>query len=184
MRPAARNVERVSRPSVMSCDRRGPASPAPARPALVLQRRLDDRLVDAPALVTADLQHEHVVRVVMHGEALRGGRRAGTRSPARESRDASQGRGSRARPPAPSDAAPAGRASRPRRARRPPAPRRDLREAARPPGDVLRVVAGRERRAVLDQPESRHPDRRSRRRAARRRRRRGGPSKRSPSSAR
>ena len=35
----------------------------------------------------------------------------------------------------------------------------DLREAPRAPGDVVRVVARRQRRAVLHQPERRHPDR-------------------------
>ena len=73
VRPAARHVEGVARLEREVVD--GGARVAElGGPALILQRQLEQRLVEPPALAAGDLEDEHVVRVVMHCEALRGGR--------------------------------------------------------------------------------------------------------------
>ena len=72
--PAAREVERVAglehevvaRLAVLA-ERR--------RVALVLERQLEQRVVDQPALLAGHLEDQHVVRVVVHREALRVARR-------------------------------------------------------------------------------------------------------------
>ena len=74
VRPAARDVERVPRLQGELVDGRADLAEL-RRPALVLQRQFEQRLVQPPALAARDLEDEHVVRVVMDREALGGGRR-------------------------------------------------------------------------------------------------------------
>ena len=69
----ARQVEAVARCSTASIS--GGSRPAahggpPVVPRLVAQRRLEHRRMDLPALLALDLQHEHVVDVVVIAESL------------------------------------------------------------------------------------------------------------------
>ncbi len=74
MEPAARQVERVAGPQDEVVGRLA-VLPERLRVALVLQRELEQRVVEEPALLAGDLEDEDVVRVVVHGEALRAARR-------------------------------------------------------------------------------------------------------------
>ena len=72
--PAARQVERVAGPQDEVVGRLA-VLPERLRVALVLQRELEQRVVEEPALLAGHLEDEHVVGVVVHGEALRAARR-------------------------------------------------------------------------------------------------------------
>ena len=74
MEPAARQVERVAGPQDEVVGRLA-VLPERLRVALVLQRELEQRVVEEPALLAGHLEDEHVVGVVVHGEALRAARR-------------------------------------------------------------------------------------------------------------
>ena len=65
MSPARRTSSSVGSPSLAER----------LRVALVLERELQERLVQEPALLACDLEDEHVMGVVVHGEALRASRR-------------------------------------------------------------------------------------------------------------
>ena len=69
MQPAAREVERVARAELELVGRRTVLAER-RRVALVLQRKLEQRVVETPALLARDLEHEDVVRVVVHPESL------------------------------------------------------------------------------------------------------------------
>jgi hypothetical protein len=74
VQPAAREVEHVARPQHPVLD--GLARLAQLRRVpLILQRQLERRLVHEPPLLTRDLEHEHVVRVVVNRQALSRSRR-------------------------------------------------------------------------------------------------------------
>ena len=68
--PAARQVERVAGLQRDVEDRLAGRAERRAV-ALVLQRQLEHRLVDEPALLARDLEREHLVRVVVDGQPLR-----------------------------------------------------------------------------------------------------------------
>src|SRR5215470_12047948 len=70
MEPAAREVERVTRAENEVVSRLAVGSEL-VRVALVLERQLEQRLVQQPALLAGDLQDQDVVRVVVDGEPLR-----------------------------------------------------------------------------------------------------------------
>ena len=74
MQEAAREIERVTGPQHRVDDRFLSRAPldrtAPVGPGLMAQRGRVDGLVDDPALLARDLQHEHVVDVVVVAEAL------------------------------------------------------------------------------------------------------------------
>ena len=74
VQPAAREVERVAGAQRQLEHRRAGLAER-RRPALRLQRQLEQRVVDPPVLLARDLEHEDVVRVVVDREALRAARR-------------------------------------------------------------------------------------------------------------
>ena len=69
VQPPAREVERASRTEDEIVDRLVVLAEG-RRVALVLERQLEQRLVQEPALLAGDLEDEHVVSVVVHREAL------------------------------------------------------------------------------------------------------------------
>ena len=73
MEEPARQVQRIARceddvQRRLTRRRRGLHLAAPLRPGLRAKRRLEHRLVHDPALLTGELEHEHVVQVVVRGE--------------------------------------------------------------------------------------------------------------------
>ena len=123
----------------------GPGVAERRRPALCLQRQLEQRLVHAPVLLAGDLEDEDVVRVVVDRRSPASGAACSTRSPGRRCRAPPRARGRSVRAAATCGGAPGARSS-----RRPRTPSRDAvrvghaGERLRPPGDVGRVVADSE----------------------------------------
>ena len=74
VQPPAGHVQHVARLQ-HEVEHRLPGLPQLRAIALVAERQLERRLVDEPALPACDLQAEHVVRVVVDGQALRAPRR-------------------------------------------------------------------------------------------------------------
>ena len=72
--PAAREVERVAG-AQRDVEHRLAGLAERRAVALILQRELQHRLVDEPALLARDLEREDLVRVVVHGQPLRAARR-------------------------------------------------------------------------------------------------------------
>ena len=155
--PPAREVERVAG-AEHEVVRRVAVLAECRRVALVLERQLEQRLVEEPALLARDLEHEHVVRVVVHGEALRAARRVvRVRLHGVAERLLEQAAEDGERVPA--------HVERLEDDRRPGLPlgedARDVHGARerRAPGDVAAVLADGELPAFADEPEGRIPDR-------------------------
>ena len=157
MQPAAREVERVACPEgQLQHGRSGLAERG--RPALRLQRQLQQRFVHPPVLLAGDLEHEDVVGVVVDGEPLRAAGRV-----VRVRLDAAA-QLLLERPAEPGERRPrvVERLEDDRRAvgeRRRHAVRvGDAQERFRPPRDVGRVRRLGDRAALLDQPEARRAE--------------------------
>ena len=153
--PAARQVHRVAG-AQRDVEHRLAGRAERRAVALVLQRQLEHRLVDEPALLAGDLERDHLVRVVVDRAAPASRAACSTRSPARGGRGTPRAGGSSGRAAARVvQALEHDRRAAPRTPRAPPHVG-DAGEGRRPPGEVGRVAG--DRRARLDEPECRRPD--------------------------